>query len=68
MRGRGPPHGRRRSSPFVGSGTTLAAAKAAGIAGVGIERSEAFCRMAADAIGSLTHSVDDDSLFGVPRG
>ena len=49
--------------PFVGSGSTLAAAKAAGITGIGIERSETFCRMAAARAGSLTHSVGTDSLF-----
>lgn len=33
--------------PFSGSGTTLRAAKDAGVKGVGIERSERFCEMAA---------------------
>lgn len=53
--------------PFVGSGTTLAAAKAAGIKGVGIERNPAFCRLAAARVGSIEHSMGDGSLFaGVP--
>lgn len=43
--------------PFVGSGTTLAAAKRLGIRGVGIERSEQFCAMTAARIGSWQHSV-----------
>ena len=51
--------------PFVGSGTTLAAAKVACITGIGVERSEEFCRMAAARVGSLAHSVvGDGSLFG----
>ena len=50
--------------PFVGSGTALAAAKAAGIAGIGIERSEEFCHMTAARVGSLAHSIaGDGSLF-----
>lgn len=50
--------------PFVGSGTTLAAARAAGILGIGIERSEPFCHQAAARAGSLAHSITGPgSLF-----
>lgn len=49
--------------PFAGSGTTLAAAKAAGINGVGIERSERWCRMAAERVAPVEH-FGDGSLFG----
>ena len=50
--------------PFVGSGTTLAAAQAAGVAAVGIERSAEFCAMAAARVGSMAHLPSGDgSLF-----
>ena len=36
--------------PFCGSGTTLRAAKDAGVTGVGIELAEAYCRMTVDRL------------------
>lgn len=48
--------------PFMGSGTTLGAAKAAGVRAIGIDQSERFCQMAAERCGAFVPA--DDSLFG----
>lgn len=43
--------------PFAGSGTTLLAAKQAGVQAVGIERSAAYCDMAARRLSTATVSL-----------
>ena len=50
--------------PFAGGGATLIAAKRTGRRAVGIETSIDHCRTIAARLGSIEHSVDDDSLFG----
>lgn len=45
--------------PFLGSGTTLVAAKAAGVEGVGIELSERYCNLAVSRL-------QQSSLFDMP--
>lgn len=43
--------------PFCGSGSTLVAAKQAGVRGVGIEKSEPYAEMAVDRLGKVTRSL-----------
>ncbi len=49
--------------PFMGSGTTLVAAKRAGVQAIGIDQSETFCKIAAERLGA-TPQFSSDSLFG----
>lgn len=49
--------------PFAGTGTTLASAKQHGIHGIGIERSERWCRVAAARVGPIEWSATPGSLF-----
>lgn len=48
--------------PFAGSGTTLLAAKRAGITGVGIERDPTFCALATERLGGTIRATAG-SLF-----
>jgi len=51
--------------PFAGSGTTLRAARDAGVRAIGIDSSERCCEMSAARVGSAEHSVrGPGSLFG----
>ena len=50
--------------PFCGSGTTLRAAKDAGLRATGIERSERFCEMAAERCGGPVRVLADGFDFG----
>ena len=51
--------------PYAGSGTTLSAARSAGVPSIGVEKSERYCEMAAARLCSTEHSIHHDgSLFG----
>lgn len=50
--------------PFMGSGTTLLAAKRAGVHAIGIEQSERFCEIAAERCGGPVRDVDGGFTFG----
>jgi site-specific DNA-methyltransferase (adenine-specific) len=52
--------------PFMGAGSTIAAANAVGISAVGIERDEAFFELARNAVPRLSrlHVPESDGLVG----
>jgi len=50
--------------PFAGVGTTLVAAKRAGVRAIGIEQSEAFCATAAERCGGDIRPADGGFAFG----
>lgn len=49
--------------PFTGSGTTLLAAKRAGVKAIGVEQSERFCEITAERCGGPVRSVADGFDF-----
>jgi hypothetical protein len=55
--------------PFMGAGSTIAAAMAVGYAGIGLEKDPAYFRMASEAIPKLAQiEVNRASSHGLPLG